>query len=454
MKDEAPLPARIGRYEIRGKVADGGMAAVYVGRLSGPGGFERLHALKVIRPSYSKDVEFVNMFLDEARIVAKLNHPNVVQIHELGEDEESGHKRLYIAMELLLGESLWDMWHVARHRFEVEKAEGKKHPLGATALPHDVVAWIGARVAEGLHHAHELKDAKGTPQKVVHRDINPSNVLVTYEGQVKIIDFGLAKALNRISETGLGVLKGKVAYMAPEQARGAKDLDRRVDVFALGATLWELTTDERLFKRKDQTETLAAVANAEVRDPTTVVEGYSPALWEILRKALAKDREARYPTALDMARELDAFSRSRGRVVTAATVAELMQELFGGEWERAAQWMEAASSEEPPAEPLHMRRAPKEEGAEPRSSPSTPPPKPPVKTEPTLASPQDTSASATKAETPSGKKPKKEPSKVTAPKKDDAPNPLREEPTPTWQYVAAVAVIVVAVAMALYASRF
>ena len=449
-KDDA-LPARIGRYEIRGKVADGGMANVYVGRLSGPGGFERLHALKVIRAAYSQDTDFVNMFLDEARIVAKLNHPNVVQIHELGEDDAAGAKRLFIAMELLLGESLWDIWHVAKHRFQIEKDEGKKHALGATSLPHDVVAWIGARVAEGLHHAHELKDAKGTHQKVVHRDINPSNVLVTYEGQVKIIDFGLAKALNRISETGLGVLKGKVAYMAPEQARGAKDLDRRADVFALGATLWELTTDERLFKRDDQTETLAAVARAEVRDPQTIVDGYSPALWEILRKALAKDREDRWPTALDMARELDAFSRSRGRVVTAATVAEVMQELFGGEWERAAKWMEAASSEEPPAEPLHMRRGEDGERA-PRSTPSAGPKKEaPAKNEPTLASPTD--ADETKPETPKKKRP--EPSKSGKPKKkEELPNPLREEPTPTWQYVAALAVIGVAIAMAVYASRF
>lgn len=335
-KVEEPLPAKLGRYDVRAKLADGGMASVYVGRLAGPAGFERLVALKVIKPEYSSDSSFVNMFLDEARIVARLNHPNVVAIHELGEDtSEDGKKRLFIAMELLFGESLWDLWWHSKNHTE--------------KLPVDIVAWIGARVADGLHHAHELKSPDGVPQNVVHRDINPSNLFVTYDGQVKIIDFGLAKARNRISETGFGVLKGKVAYMAPEQTKGVKDIDRRADIFALGVTLWELTTDRRLFKRGANVETLAAVAECKVPDPTALVSGYSPALWEILKKALAKKRDDRYQTAKELADDLDAFSRSRGRVVTAATVAKYMEDLFGEQRDRYSEWIEVVSSADKPA---------------------------------------------------------------------------------------------------------
>jgi serine/threonine-protein kinase len=359
------LPKRIGRYEIRGKIAEGGMATVYAGAALGPGGFERLVAVKVIKSEYANDKSFVNMFLDEARLAARLTHPNVVQIHELGEGEElpGGRKRLYMVMELVAGESLWDVWHVARAKKAGALLAGEKWPLGEAALPADVIAYLGARIAEGLHHAHELREG-GRSLGVVHRDVNASNVLVTYDGQVKIIDFGLAKALNRISETGFGVLKGKLAYMAPEQARGARDLDRRADVFALGATLWELSTDQRLFKRDNHMDTLAAVNAAVVPDPRTVDPAYSPALWAILERALRKDREERWPTALEMARELDAFSRSRGRVVTGATVAELMSELFGKEREHFDAWIEAASSKEPPTEPLHSGSIARDEIAE------------------------------------------------------------------------------------------
>ncbi|CAN5245764.1 hypothetical protein BH09MYX1_BH09MYX1_48810 [soil metagenome] len=162
---EGPLPSKIGRYDIRAKLADGGMATIYVGRLAGPAGFERLVAIKVIKPEFSSEKSFTDMFLDEARIAAKLSHPSIVQVHELGEDDSEGkNKRLFIAMELLFGESLWDIWYVAQR---------------AGAIPFDVAAWIGARVAEGLHHAHELRDSAGTRQNVIHRDINPSNIFVT-----------------------------------------------------------------------------------------------------------------------------------------------------------------------------------------------------------------------------------------------------------------------------------
>lgn len=332
--ETSDLPAKIGRYDIRAKLADGGMATVYVGRLAGPAGFERLVAIKVIRPEYSLDKSFVNMFLDEARIAARLSHPSIVQVHELGEDEsEGGKKRLFIAMELLFGESLWDVWFTAQKR--------------AKPLPLDMVAWIGARIAEGLDHAHELSDAAGVKQNVIHRDINPSNLFITYDGQAKIIDFGLAKAKNRVTETGLGVLKGKVAYMAPEQTRAARDLDHRADIFALGTTLYELTTNRRLFKRADNVSTLAAVSDAKVPDPKTFVPDYAPELWAVLKKALAKDRNDRYASAKEMAVALDEVARSQGRIITAATVATYMEELFGAERQRYSTFLEEVRSERP-----------------------------------------------------------------------------------------------------------
>ena len=335
------LPSTIGRYDIRAKLADGGMANIYVGRLSGPAGFEKLHAIKVIKPEFSKDKDFTNMFLDEARIAAKLSHPSIVQVHELGEEADS--KRLWIAMELLFGESLWDIWFTAR---------AKKQKL-----PEDVVAWIGARIADGLQHAHELQ-VGGVKQNVIHRDVNPSNVFVTYDGQVKIIDFGLAKAKNRVTETGLGVIKGKVAYMAPEQTKSSRDIDHRIDIFALGVTLYELTTDRRLFKRGDNVSTLAAVAECKIPDATELVQGYSPALWDILKKALSKNRNERYATAKDMSEALDAFSRSRGRVVTSSTVAAFMEELFGAQRERYQAWLDEVRSERPVPTPEQSFRGP------------------------------------------------------------------------------------------------
>ena len=255
-------PARLGRYEVRAKIAEGGMATVYLGRLAGPAGFERVVALKVIRDQYALNPDFVDMFLDEAKIVARLSHPNIVQVHELGMEGN----RLFIAMELLFGQSLWQVWEACRER--------------KVRLRYDLLAWLGARVAEGLHHAHELTDA-GQRLEVIHRDVNPSNIFVTYDGQPKVIDFGLAKAANRISKTAAGVLKGKLAYMSPEQALGQR-IDRRTDVFALGITLWELSADRRLFKQNDDVATLKAVHEANIPDPRTLVVGYPDQLWGVI----------------------------------------------------------------------------------------------------------------------------------------------------------------------------
>jgi serine/threonine-protein kinase len=310
------------------------MATVYVGadlRSEGAPGAPRIVAIKVIKPKYSSTREFVDMFVDEAKIASRLRHPNIIELHELGVEGE----RAYIVMELLRGESLWRLWDACSER--------------RVRLRYDMVAWMGARIADGLHYAHELRDeATGQPMQIVHRDVNGSNIFVTYDGAIKLIDFGLATARDRISRTAAGVIKGKLAYMSPEQAVGER-VDRRADVFGLAATLWELTTDRRLFKGVDDMDTLRRVREARLPDPTELVEGYPEPLWRVLRRALSRDRDARHATAAELARDLDLFAASEGRSVNEAAVRDVMKELFSAEKERQERWVIDASDADKPA---------------------------------------------------------------------------------------------------------
>jgi serine/threonine protein kinase len=308
-RDASLSPFRLGPYEVRAKMGEGGMATVYAGRRVGEGPGPEVVAIKMIREELARDAEFVTMFMDEAKIVLRLRHPNVAAYYELGHEG----RHLYLVMELLLGQSLWSVWEACRSR--------------KVRLRYAHVAWICARVAEGLHHAHELSDDQGRPLGIVHRDVNPSNVFVTYDGEVKVIDFGLAKAAHRASRTAAGVVKGKAAYMSPEQAVGAP-VDRRTDIFALGIVLWELGCDRRLFKYADDVESLRRVDAAHVPDATRLVADFPPELWAVARKALARDREKRYPSAAAMAQDLDAFVRRAGTGMGPAIVAEVMGALF------------------------------------------------------------------------------------------------------------------------------
>ncbi|HTQ45643.1 MAG TPA: serine/threonine-protein kinase [Polyangiaceae bacterium] len=347
-----PLP-KLGPYDVRGKIADGGMAAVYVAKRD-----DRLVAIKVIRDEFARTKEFRTMFLDEAAIAARLEHPNVVRYFELGGDAAGP---AYIVMELLQGQSLWAVWEAAHAR--------------GVRLRYDVLAWIGARVAEGLHYAHELHGEDGTPLDIVHRDVNATNIFVTYDGAIKIIDFGLAKAANRASKTAAGIIKGKVAYMSPEQAVGAP-VDRRTDIFALGTTLWEIACDRRLFKRSDEVETLRRVHAAEVPDPRLLVAGFPDRLWSILQHALERETEKRYATAAQMARDLDAFADG---TVNQQVVAEVMNELFAQEKAHATAWMTDASApgSRPSKEPLKRRSTFLEDEGDVRpSAPAAIPPAP------------------------------------------------------------------------------
>jgi eukaryotic-like serine/threonine-protein kinase len=321
------MGARLGRYEIFGMLGEGGMASIYLGRLRGAEGFERAVAIKVLRKDVAHDTEYLRMFVDEACISAKLAHPNIVQIFELVREDG----QLFMAMELLLGRPLADVWSECGAR--------------GVRLRPDVVAWIGARIAEGLHHAHELKDASGAMQNLVHRDVNPSNVFITYDGHVKVIDFGLVRATERLSRTATGIVKGKIAYLSPEQTM-ARPVDRRSDIFSLGATLWELSANRRLFRDETDVDTVNAIREARVEDPTRFVPGYPSLLWLVLRRALAKEPDDRYATAADFAKDLDGVARADGSILQAAALADIMSALFGDDRTRELTWVSDLTTRE------------------------------------------------------------------------------------------------------------
>lgn len=321
-------------YEVLAPIAQGGMATVYLARLREHP--DKLVALKILRPelcvgrgaSAEGATEFVAMFLDEARIASRFAHAHIATIHGLGHDR--GH--YFLAMELLRGRTLLEVVDEALRR--------------GGAMPFEVVAWVGARIAEALDYVHELRDESGASREIVHRDVTPSNVFLTNDGDPKLIDFGLAKARDRIASTSHGILKGKLAYLAPEQVAGAPS-DRRSDVFSLAVTLWEVSVGDRLFRADDDVETVRRVARAEVPDPRSKVPGYPDALAEALLRALARAPEDRTKTAKVFAAELDAAVKAIGRGVSAPVVGALVSELFPAA--AARPWERLADELSPPA---------------------------------------------------------------------------------------------------------
>jgi len=279
----------LGRYGIVGVIGVGGMARVHLAHLDGPGGFRKWVAIKRIHRHLAGDDTFVRMFLDEARVAARISHPNVAQVFELGR-----HRHTYwLAMEYLHGEPLHELMGATAER-------------GCKALDPYLAARLIADAAEGLHAAHELRDHDGSLLNLVHRDVSPHNIFVTYDGAAKVVDFGIATGAGRLACTRVGTLKGKLAYMSPEQVRG-RPLDRRADVFALGIVLWELTTGERLFRGETELETLERVQACRVPRPTESRPGFPRELETILLAALQKHRDRRTPTARDLARSLRRF---------------------------------------------------------------------------------------------------------------------------------------------------
>lgn len=304
------LPKRIGRYEIVGRLASGGMAEILLARLTGPMGFERAVVVKRILPHLATEATFRSMFMDEARTVARIRHTNVVQVQELGEDDNE----LFLVMEYLEGESASAL---------VRRLLVKQHPISPV-----LAAWVVAEAAAGLHAAHELLDASGQPLNLVHRDVSPQNVFISYRGEVKMLDFGIAKAADSTARTETGTFKGKFEYASPEQCMG-RPIDRRSDIFALGVVLYETSTGRRLFRRDSQLLTMQAICDGDIPRPSTVVEGYPRALEQVLLRALATDPDKRHSTAAELRSELLRVTQKLGLDAEPdAALGHLMSDLF------------------------------------------------------------------------------------------------------------------------------
>jgi len=316
--DEVRPGLALGRYECLLPIARGGMAAVWAARARGARGFTRMVAIKTMLPSLSADPQFETMFLDEARIASRIRHPNVVEIIDLGEQQSL----LYIVMEWIDGEPLSTL---------MRKAGGDGR------LPMGIAARIMADTCAGLHAAHEVRDDDGNLVGLVHRDISPQNVMVSYDGLVKLLDFGVAKAGGvSTAETAAGHVKGKIAYMAPEQVLSEK-VDRRTDVFACGIVLYQITTGKHPFRGDNDAATIHNVLRREVPSPRQFVPDCPPRLHQIVMKALQKNREKRFQSAAEMANELEELARVGGSRTTAQAAAEFVKSVAGtiGEERRA-----------------------------------------------------------------------------------------------------------------------
>jgi len=275
-----PAPAAansFGKYSLVARLATGGMAELFLARLHGAAGFEKLFCIKRILPHLARDRQFVAMFLDEARIAARISHPNVCQVFELGEIDGS----YYLAMEYLEG---------------VPLACFRRHDYYGPAPDPRLVAGIAVQACEGLHHAHQLRNTDGSVMEVVHRDVSPQNLFVTADGVVKVLDFGIAKIQGATVRTSTGAIKGTYAYMAPEQLRGER-VDRRTDVFAMGIAIWETLTRRYLFKRDTEFLTFQAITAEPILDVCELRPDVPAALSSVLMTALSRDRNERFPTA-------------------------------------------------------------------------------------------------------------------------------------------------------------
>src|SRR5262252_5373536 len=306
----AGLPSRLGKYELLMPLAAGGMARIYIGRSTGIGSFERHVVLKLILPERANDHTAVTMFLDEARLAASLNHQNVGQVFEVGEDGGIH----YLAMEYVHGQDL--------------RALLAKAGSTGTRVPLDLALTVVAGAAAGLHHAHERRGPDGTPLGIVHRDVSPSNIMIGYDGAVKLLDFGIAKATSRSVETQSGIIKGKFAYMAPEQCRG-REVDRRSDVFSLGIILYEISTQHRCFRAYIELYTVHRIVTGDVVRPTRLVPQYPQALEAIVMKALAVDAVTRYQTAGQLLEAIESFAVSARMSLSTMGLGRFMRDMFG-----------------------------------------------------------------------------------------------------------------------------
>ncbi|HSZ83772.1 MAG TPA: protein kinase [Polyangia bacterium] len=307
-----PIP--FGKYYLLERINVGGMAEVFKAKTFGVEGFERLLAVKRILPNIAEDEEFIAMFIDEAKIAVQLQHANIAQIFDLGKVEDS----YFIALEYVPGKDLRSIFDRLRGRGEVMTIQQACH--------------IIMQVCEGLDYAHNKRDAQGRELHLVHRDISPQNVLIGYDGEVKLIDFGIAKAAGKASKTQAGILKGKFGYMSPEQVRGLP-IDRRSDIFSVGIVLYELLTNERLFIGESDFSTLEKVRNVEIMPPSSYNKKIPSELERIVLKVLAKDPEDRYSNAIDLHDDLQSFLHKINEFYSRKDLAAWMKKMFAVEIE-------------------------------------------------------------------------------------------------------------------------
>jgi serine/threonine protein kinase len=332
-----------GKYLLLDRIAVGGMAEIYTAKSFGVEGFEKIIAVKRILPTMAEDEDFIHMFIDEAKIAGHLNHANIAPIYELGKIGESH----YIALEYVWGKDLLQMMNRFRKM--------RRH------MPPSMAAWIGSKMCEGLDYAHRKKDRHGRPLNIIHRDVSPQNCLVSYEGQVKMIDFGIAKAAARNTKTQAGVLKGKFGYMSPEQVRGLP-VDHRSDVFAVGTCMYEMLTTERLFVGESDFSTLEKVRHASVPPLSVAVPDVPKELEEIVMKALTREVEDRWQSAGEMQEALQRYISKERPPFGTSKLSAWMKTAFAAEITKEKARLDSFAKVGPPAASV---------------PPRPPPPKPP-----------------------------------------------------------------------------
>ncbi|MCX5876530.1 MAG: protein kinase [Deltaproteobacteria bacterium] len=307
-------PIQYGKFLLLDRIARGGMAELCRAKIIGSQGFEKLIAIKKILPHLADQEEFVSAFIDEARLAAFLHHRNIVQIFDFGE-MAGGY---FISMEYLSGKPLRNLMNCA----------GKSD----VRLPLGMVLFIIAEICVGLDYAHNLKNFSGEPLGIVHRDIGPQNIFITYDGQVKIIDFGIARATSHNTVTTVGSLKGKIAYMSPEQASG-KEIDHRSDIFSVGIILYELVTGRHLYTAEDSGQQLALAADCRFVPARELNASLPPLLYDILDKALAREPDDRYQTTGELWADLERCAKETGAFATAPELALFMAQFFKADME-------------------------------------------------------------------------------------------------------------------------
>jgi serine/threonine protein kinase len=330
----AKVPAEVGstanKYQILGRIAVGGMAEIFLARGANATGMDRYCVLKRILRERASDAQFVQMFLDEARLAAQLQHPNIASVYDIGMLGDS----YFFTMEYVHGETV---------RSLLERAGGQHRPI-----PLACVLTIIAGAAAGLHHAHERVSNEGRPLGIVHRDVSPSNLMVSYEGNVKIVDFGVAKAADREVQTKSGTVKGKISYLSPEQCRGAR-VDRRSDLFSLGIVMWEMLAGARLYRRTSDFDNMTAIVNEPPPRPSSRRAEVPRAIDDIVLRLLAKSVTDRFQTAGEVVDAIENASMRAGTILSTSAVSRLIRDLFG---RRAEPWLELDTDTLPLQRPM------------------------------------------------------------------------------------------------------